>query len=102
MCYLSLVESGLFEVRIRPPVLHPLDDPPPGALVLGQDLGVVGGRFDGSLSQIVGGLDCVDKLPGCIVVLIVLPADHRLLLPVVVHLDDGEELQGLLSHQVVE
>ena len=91
---LSLVESGLFEVRIGPPaILHPLDNPPPGVLVLRQDLGVVGGRFDGSLRQIVGCLDCVDKLPGCIVLLIVLPADHRLLLPVVVHLDDGEELQ---------
>ena len=97
---LSLVESGLFEVRIGPPaILHPLDNPPPGVLVLRQDLRVVGGRFDGSLSQIVGCLDCVDKLPGSIVLLIVLPAAHRLLQSLVVHLDDGEEL---LCHQVVE
>ena len=81
-------------------VLHPLDDPPPGLLILGQNLGVVSGRLDGSLGQIVGSLHRVDKLSGSPVVLAVLPAAHRLLQPVVVHLDDGEEPQGLLSHQV--
>ena len=87
--YLSLVQTGLFEVRIGPPViLHPLDNPRPGLLILGQNLGVVSGCLDGSLGQIVGCLHIVDKLSGSPVVLAVLPAVHRLLQPVVVHLDD--------------
>ena len=57
-------------------VLHPLDDPPPGVLVLSQDLGVVSGRLDGSLRQIVGDLDSVDKHLGSDIVLAVLPAVH--------------------------
>ena len=44
----------------------------------------------------------MDKHPGSFVVLAEVPAAHRLLQPVVVHLDDGEEPQGLLSHQVLE
>ena len=82
-------------------VLHPLDNPPPGVLVLNKDLGIVSGHLHGSLSQIIGGLDCADKHLGSGVVFVVLPV-HRLPQPVVVHLDDGEELRGLLCQQVVQ
>ena len=103
MNHSSLVQNGLSEVRVGPSVvLDPLDDPPPGLLILGQNLRIVCGRLDGSLGQIVGCLDIVDKVPGSPVVLAVLPAAHRLLQPVVVHLDDGEELRGLLCQQVVQ
>ena len=102
ICNHILSVSNLTSSQMDPAVLHPLDNPPPGVLILCQDLRVVGGRFDGSLSQIVGCLDFVDKLLSSFVVLTVLPAAHRLLQPVVVHLNDGEELQGLLSHQVVQ
>ena len=83
-------------------VLHPLDYPPPGVLVLYKDLGIVSGHLHGSLSQIIGGLDCVDERLGSGVVFVVLPTVHRLPQPVVVHLDDGEELRGLLCQQVVQ
>ena len=80
-------------------VLHPLDNPPPGVLVLSEDLGVVSGHLHGSLSQII---DCADERLGSGVVFVVLPTVHRLPQPVVVHLDDGEELRGLLCQQVVQ
>ena len=80
-------------------VLHPLDNPPPGVLVLSEDLRVVRGHLHGSLSQII---DCADERLGSGVVFVVLPIVHRLPQPVVAHLDDGEELRGLLCQQVVQ
>ena len=74
-------------------VLHPLDNPPPGVLVLGKDLSVVSCCLDGSLGQIVGSLDCANKGLGSLEITTVVPAVHRLLKPVGVHLNDGEELQ---------
>ena len=70
--------------------------------VLSEDLRVVRGHLHGSLSQIIGGLDSVDERLGSGVVFVVLPTVHRLPQPVVVHLDDGEELRGLLCQQVVQ
>ena len=95
-----MVKSWLLEVWVGPPVvLHPLDNPPPGVLVLSEDLRVVRGHLHGSLSQII---DCADERLGSGVVFVVLPTVHRLPQPVVVHLDDGEELRGLLCQQVVQ
>ena len=67
------------------------DPPPPWMiLLLGQDLGVVSYCLDSSLSQIVGGINCVDKCLGSDVLLTVLLAVHRQLQPVDIHLDPLE------------